>query len=86
MNPSQQEIAPPAPGNQPPGLDPELLRLYRQAKRIYTALSVEDEIDKKVMTLLMLYAEHEPSSVNLPITLNDAKDLMINIMNFQQFN
>ena len=84
MNPSQQEVAPPAAGNQPPGPDPELLKLYRQTKRTYTALFVEDEIDKKVIILLKLHAKHEPNPANPPITLNDAKDLMTNIMNVQR--
>ena len=35
------------------------------------------------MNLLKLYVEHEPNPANPPITLNDAKGLMTNIINVQ---
>ena len=56
------------------------MKLYRKTKRTYTALSVEDEIDTKVMILLKLYAEREANQTYPPITLDDAKDLTTNIM------
>ena len=42
---------------------------------------LDDEIDNKVMKYLETHAKHEPNPVNQPITVNDAKDHMKNLLN-----
>ena len=45
----------------------------------------DDEIDYKLIELLETNAKHEPDPDNAPITINDAKDHMINLLNIRRF-
>ena len=53
-------------------------------KRANRSLTVDDEIDNKVMTLLEIYAKYEPNSTNPPITAVNVKDRMNNELNIRR--
>ena len=52
MSPERTEISPPMATEQTPKYNPELMRLYHQAKGTSRALMVDDEIDNKIVKLL----------------------------------
>ena len=43
MNPEAPEASPPAATDQPPGYDPEFVRLYHQTMQTYRVLMLENE-------------------------------------------
>ena len=80
-----RDIAQPVPNKDPSRYNSELMKWVLKSKNTYNTLISDDRIEKRVMVVLRIYAEHEPNPNNLPIIPEDVKGFIVGLMNFDSF-
>ena len=56
------------------------MKPYLRSLRIYKALTADDEVDRKVMNILSIFADNRPDPSNPPISIIDANDVTIDML------
>ena len=56
--------------------DPKFIALRQWIKRAYITLSVDNEVDDKMIPLLKIFAEYKPNTISLPMTISYSHEML----------
>ena len=80
MDPPPENQDHPAPATEAPEYDPELLRWHNQSIRTFRFANKDDEADERIFPILETYSKAKPRPIDRPISIDDAKDLTIDLL------